>query len=55
MTGLVCALQLCRLNLYGEAAALEQADLRPRQFHDPGSFTPLLLLMRPVGGGGYTV
>ncbi len=27
----------------------------PRQFHDPGSFTPLLLLMRPVGGGGYTV
>ncbi len=25
------------------------------QFHDPGSFMPLLLLMCPVGGGGYTV
>ncbi len=41
--------------LYGEAADLDQADLRPRQFHGPGSFTPLLLLMCPVGGGGYTV
>ncbi len=44
------------INIYGEAADLEQTDLWPtREFHGPGSFTPLLLLMRRIGGEGDTV
>ncbi len=38
-------------SLYGEAADLDQTVLRPRQFYAQGSFTPLLFLMCPVGGG----
>ncbi len=33
----------------GRLQTWSKADLRPRQFYGPGSFTPLWFLMHPVG------